>query len=303
MKDIDWHAGFVSAMKLELRKYEDILTFDEEHYLANRAQKLDLLIIRNDGKDVIGNPIGRIFSRHNIFEYKGIGDVLTYGKLYKTLAYTSLYLYELHKDDECSARDYTMSFVRYEYPKKLFLQLARDGIVCNEVTPGIYAVSGLPFKTQIIVSGRLPKGTAIWLRSLTVHGTVEDVEYITSEAVGLNEKHKDEADNIMNIFTAANSTVMQKIKKEGLPVCQAVNELFADEIKELKIINDAQAEQIVQKDVQIEQRDMQIEQKDAQIEQRDAQIEQKDMQIAQDAKEILRLKSILLSHNISFDEL
>ncbi len=93
----------------------------------------------------------------------------------------------------------------------------------------------------------------------------------------------------MNIFTAANGAVMRKIKKEGLPVCQAVNELFADEIKELRIINDAQAEQIEQQGVQIEQKD--------------AQIEQKNMQIEQDAKEILRLKSILLSHNISFDEL
>lgn len=94
MSNIDWHAGFVSAMRLELRAYEDVLIYEEEHHLANRAQRLDLLIIKNDRGIKIDNPIGRIFSRYNILEYKGVGDTLTYGKFYKTLAYTSLYLYD-----------------------------------------------------------------------------------------------------------------------------------------------------------------------------------------------------------------
>ncbi len=76
MQKIDWHAGFVSAIKLELREYDECLTYEEEHYIANRAQRLDLLIIKNDALDVIDNPIARIFGKFNIFEYKGIGDTL-----------------------------------------------------------------------------------------------------------------------------------------------------------------------------------------------------------------------------------
>lgn len=275
MKIIDWHAGFVSAMKLELREYEDRLVYEEEYYLANRAQKLDLLIINNKSGEPIDNPIGSIFSRHNILEYKGVGDTLTYGAFYKTLAYTSLYLYEMHKDDVYSAKDYTMTFVRNAYPRKLFKQLKRDGLVCSERILGIYDVMGMQFRTQIIVSRMLPLGIAIWLRSLTRKGTVIDVENITAGTFGLDKKHKDYADNVMDVFANANRDVMVRIKKEESPVCKAINELFADEARELKA---------------------QLEQKDAQIAQQN--IELKDLRNA--SEENIRLKSLLAANNIAY---
>lgn len=70
MKKIDWHAGFVSAMKLELIENEKDLIFDEEHPIANRAQRIDLLIIKNENSAVIRNPIGTLFRKFNICEYK-----------------------------------------------------------------------------------------------------------------------------------------------------------------------------------------------------------------------------------------
>ena len=66
MKKIDWHAGFVSAMKLEFIENEQDLIYDEEHPVANRAQRIDLLIIKNNNNVRIRNPIGAIFSRFNI---------------------------------------------------------------------------------------------------------------------------------------------------------------------------------------------------------------------------------------------
>ena len=46
MKKIDWHSGFVNAMKLELLANEDDLEYKDEHLIANRAQRIDLLIIK-----------------------------------------------------------------------------------------------------------------------------------------------------------------------------------------------------------------------------------------------------------------
>ena len=57
MKNIDWHAGFVSAMKLELIENEKDLIYEEEHLIANRAQRIDLLIIKNSNDVTIRNPI------------------------------------------------------------------------------------------------------------------------------------------------------------------------------------------------------------------------------------------------------
>ena len=54
MNIIDWHVGFVSAMKLELIESKDNLIYDEEHHIANRAQRIDLLIIKK-AKEVPAN--------------------------------------------------------------------------------------------------------------------------------------------------------------------------------------------------------------------------------------------------------
>ena len=64
MKKIDWHAGFVSAMKLEFVENEKDLIYDEEHHVANRAQRIDLLIIKNNNSVKIHNPIGAIFAQN-----------------------------------------------------------------------------------------------------------------------------------------------------------------------------------------------------------------------------------------------
>lgn len=47
-KRIDWHAGFVSAMRLELIDNESDLEFHEETVLETKKQRIDLLIIKAD---------------------------------------------------------------------------------------------------------------------------------------------------------------------------------------------------------------------------------------------------------------
>ncbi len=232
MVKIDWHAGFVSAIKLELREYDNYLTYEEEHYIANRAQRLDLLIIKNNALDVIGNPIARIFGKFNIFEYKGIGDTLSYGDFYKTLAYTSLYLYEKKTDETYSADSYTMTFVRNSYPRKLIAHLQRDGITCTEYVPGYISVEGAIFKTQILITGRMAPGENIWLKSLTDSGTKNDLNYIISRTAELDKKYRDEADNVMDVFASANSELMQIVDKEEEAMCEAIEQWYAKRHKE-----------------------------------------------------------------------
>lgn len=239
MKRIDWHSGFVSAMKLELIENENDLDYDEEHYIANRAQRIDLLIIKNDNKAIIHNPIGTMFSRFNICEYKSPEDSLTYGDFYKTLAYTSLYLNETAIRDKYHANDYTMTFVREPHPYSLFRRLRADGIEISPVLQGIYELkNNLPFRTQVIITKEIPEEYGSWLKCLTRHGNEANLRDIVISTPALKAHNKQHADNIMNIFTVANrNLVSQKIKEEP-SMCQAVDELFAevfaDEIKEMK---------------------------------------------------------------------
>ena len=97
MKKIDWHSGFVNAMKLELLANEKDLEYEDEHLIANRAQRIDLLIIKKIRTVRIVNEVGAIFDKYNIVEYKSPEDSLTLGDFYKVLGYTGIYLENLDR--------------------------------------------------------------------------------------------------------------------------------------------------------------------------------------------------------------
>ncbi len=87
MKKIDWHSGFVNAMKLELLANENDLEYEDEYLIANRAQRIDLLIIKKMRTVKTVNEVGAIFDKYNIVEYKSPEDSLTLGDFYKILGY------------------------------------------------------------------------------------------------------------------------------------------------------------------------------------------------------------------------
>lgn len=234
MKKIDWHAGFVSAMKLELMANEDSLEYEDEHQIGNRAQKIDLLIIKKIRTVKIVNEIGTIFDKYNIIEYKGPGDALTYGDFYKTLGYTCIYLEELHKYDEYGRDSFTMTFIRRSKPRKLMKLLEeRDKHKILKISKGIYEVSnGLPFKTQIIVTNEWNEEESevhTWLRSLTNEGTDTELKGILNGTTRLNDKYKMHADSVMNVFARANKELLRDRKESDDKMCEAINELFAEE--------------------------------------------------------------------------
>ena len=234
MKKIDWHAGFVSAMKRELMANEDSLEYDDEHQIGNRAQKIDLLIIKKIRAVKIVNEIGDIFDKYNIIEYKGPGDALTYGDFYKTLGYTCIYLEELHKYDEYGRDGFTITFIRRSKPRKLMKLLEdRDKHKIIKKSKGIYEVGGsLPFKTQIIVTNEWDEERSevhTWLRSLTNEGTDDELQGILRGTTILNDKYKMHADSVMNVFARANIELLRERKESDDKMCEAINELFAEE--------------------------------------------------------------------------
>ena len=265
MKKIDWHAGFVSAMKLEFVENEKDLIYDEEHHVANRAQRIDLLIIKNNNSVKIHNPLGAIFARYNICEYKGPDQSLTYSDFYKVIAYTSLYLGETQKGENHDSVEYTMTFVRESHPYSLFKRLTNDGIIVTDNGQGIYRLSNnLPFATQVIITKEIPDVNRSWIKCLTKKGTVSNLDAIMANTPKLDNHNKSYADSVMDIFTSANTRLVKEQIKEPA-MCNAVNELFADQIKEKDIIIANMGSQLADKDSQIANMGSQLADKDSQI--------------------------------------
>lgn len=87
---IQWHSAFYAAMQLELINTK-FLTFLMEYNLTKKPLEMDMLIISKNGSENIDNPIGHIFKKYNIVEYKSPGDKLNIDVFYKTIAYACLY--------------------------------------------------------------------------------------------------------------------------------------------------------------------------------------------------------------------
>ena len=232
---INWHNGFVSAMRLDLAENENDLQFINEYYLTGKHQRIDLLIIKNENPAIIHNPIGAVFSKYNVCEYKSPEDSLTYGDFFKTLAYTGLYLNERETLENHSVSDYTMTFVREAHPYKLFDRLSDDGINITQTSSGIYRLKNkLPFVTQVIVTSEVSDKDCPWLKCLTRRGTRQNLDNIVNKTPALSKSNKQDADTVMDIFTSANIKLVKHEKEVDPNMCQAVNELFADEVKAME---------------------------------------------------------------------
>lgn len=150
--------------------------------------------------------------------------------------------------------------------------------------PGIYRVSNnLPFKTQVIVTKEIPPEMSSWLKCLTKHGTSDNLECIINNTRTLDEHNKQHADNIMNIFTATNMSFVDQMIKEEPSMCQAVNELFADEINQMKLV-------IADKDSQLTNLGSQLTLMGSQLADKDSQLSSKDALIAQLQAELEKYK-------------
>lgn len=279
MKNIDWHAGFVPAMKLELMENEDDLVFEENHPVDNHGNEIDLLIIKNDRNVPVKSKLGAIFDRFNILEYKSPEVSVDMGAFYKTLAYTCLYLKETHVYDKYGSRAFTMTIVCTRKPIKLIRELARDNIIVTETdVRGIYILSGcIPFCAQFIVVKELSEEYA-WLDLLTREANESRIQRLIYNTRNLSKPiHKEYADTVANIFVAANSEYIRQLQKEEPGMCKAVEELFAEEHRqEIAEMN----AKLLEKDAQISKKDAQISQKDAQISKKDAQIKKLKEQLA-----------------------
>lgn len=95
-----WHQGFYGAAQLEFRDDKDNLLFDTEHYLSKEAIRMDMLIVKKIKEFSTKNPIGHLFKKHNVIEYKSPNDGLTIDDFSKTIGYACLYKSLAEKTDE-----------------------------------------------------------------------------------------------------------------------------------------------------------------------------------------------------------
>jgi hypothetical protein len=209
---IPWHPAFFEAIQKELEEYKDILEFESEHPLTEEPLRMDVLIIKKRQDAVIEKNIAAIFRANNIIEYKSPNDYASVDDLHKLYAYVYLYV-SLNK---LSIMDVSLTIVETVRPKKLIRYFKETrGFSIDEVSGGIYVVSGDAFPIQIIESKKLSASDNFWLKSLNKNLSEADLSSILGEHL---EEIKESNLNayVYAIFHANQTILKEKVTNMGV---------------------------------------------------------------------------------------
>ena len=225
---LQWHPGFSAALRVELEEELDELCIEDEHMLSKKPMQIDVLIVKKKGKQPIRKNIGRIFRKHNIIEYKSPEDYLSVNDFYKVYGYTCFYQSETKRVKEIPPEEITITFICNHYPQKLLEHLKNfKGIEDNKQEAGIYYILGDSFPIQLVIVKELSKEENYWLQNLRCNlKTGEEIQEVVRRYEQV--KHKAYYSEVMNLIVRANQKQMEEEKN----MCEALNELFAEELKE-----------------------------------------------------------------------
>lgn len=225
---LQWHPAFCAGVQIELAEAGADLTFIREYQLGRKPKQVDLLVIKKEGTQRIRKNIGRIFRRHNIVEYKSPKDSLNVDDFYKVYGYACFYKSDVKTAESVDMEELTITFACHRYPEKLFRHLReKRKFRIQKVEEGIYYIIGDYLPIQILLLNRLPEEENLWLRNLTDHLSGEE------QAEKLVKEYWEHKDNtlyqaVMDIIIRANRKQFEEAKN----MCDALRELFAEELKE-----------------------------------------------------------------------
>ncbi|MDD2980175.1 MAG: 3-isopropylmalate dehydrogenase [Hespellia sp.] len=229
-KKVQWHPAFAQTIQIEFEAEADSLEFEEEHLLGSKPMQIDVLIIKKVKDVQIKKNIGRIFRGHNVIEYKSPDDTFSINDFYKVYGYACFYQSDTERIAEISAEDLTITIVCNKYPRKLIHHLEQvRGITVIQCGEGIYYLEGDPIPIQLLITNRLSENENLWLRSLRTD--IQSKEEI-NRICNAYEKHRH-----AKKYKAAMDAIMRgnwEKMKEAKEMCDALRELFAEEIEEVE---------------------------------------------------------------------
>ena len=225
---LQWHPGFSAALKMTLESEKECLEIHEEFQLSKKPLQIDILIVKKLKETTIKKSIAKLFRNHNIIEYKAPDDYLSINDFYKVYGYACIYQSDTDRVKEVDPETLTLTFVCSHYPREMLKHLKQvRGIHVEKHGPGIYYLKGDPIPMQLLIVKELSKAENYWLQILRtdLKAGPEIRELMTNYEK--NKKSKD-CVAVMNLIARANWKQMEVEKK----MCDALKELFADELKE-----------------------------------------------------------------------
>ena len=229
---LQWHPAFCSALRLELLEDAENLEFTDEFQLTEKPLQIDCTVVKVKKDCKIKNEIGKIFRKHNIFEYKSPMDELNIDTFYKAVAYACLYKVLPNHVDEIPAEEITITLIRDRKPVKLLGELEKSGYGYKKEAAGIYYVNGAMFPVQIIVSSELDVDMHVQLKALTDRLEESLLRQYLLQASTFEGREKNLADIVLQVIVNSNMEKVLEWKGSERIMCEALRVLMADELNE-----------------------------------------------------------------------
>ena len=232
---LQWHPAFCSALRLELLEDAENLEFTDEFQLTEKPLQIDCTVVKVKKDCKIKNEIGKIFRKHNIFEYKSPKDELNIDTFYKAVAYACLYKVLPNHVNEIPAEEITITLIRDRKPVKLMQELEKSGYECKKETVGIYYVSGVMFPVQIIASSELDVDMHVQLKALTNHLEESLMRQYLLRVSTFEGREKNLADIVLQVIVNSNMEKVREWKGSEQTMCEALRVLMKEELKEERV--------------------------------------------------------------------
>ena len=234
-KKLQWHPAFCSALRLELLEDAENLEFTDEFQLTEKPLQIDCTVVKVKRDCKIKNEIGKIFRKHNIFEYKSPKDELNIDTFYKAVAYACLYKVLPNHVDEILAEEITITLIRDRKPVKLLGELEKSGYGYKKEAAGIYYVNGAMFPMQIIESSELDVDMHVQLKALTNHLEESLMRQYLLQVSTFEGREKNLADIVLQVIVNSNMEKVREWKGSEQTMCEALRVLMKEELKEERV--------------------------------------------------------------------
>ena len=232
---LQWHPAFCSALRLELLEDAENLEFTDEFQLTEKPLQIDCTVVKVKRDCKIKNEIGKIFRKHNIFEYKSQMDELNIDTFYKAVAYACLYKVLPNHVNEIPAEEITITLIRDRKPVKLLGELEKSGYGYKKEAAGIYYVNGAMFPMQIIESSELDVDMHVQLKALTNHLEESLMRQYLLQVSTFEGREKNLADIVLQVIVNSNMEKVREWKGSEQTMCEALRVLMKEELKEERV--------------------------------------------------------------------
>ena len=222
-------------MRLELLEDAENLEFTDEFQLTEKPLQIDCTVVKVKRDCKIKNEIGKIFRKHNIFEYKSPMDELNIDTFYKAVAYACLYKVLPNHVDEIPAEEITITLIRDRKPVKLLGELEKSGYGYKKEAAGIYYVNGAMFPMQIIESSELDVDMHVQLKALTNHLEESLMRQYLLQVSTFEGREKNLADIVLQVIVNSNMEKVREWKGSEQTMCEALRVLMKEELKEERV--------------------------------------------------------------------